>query len=50
MPAESPVGLSSVLARMNICEPRTTASRGPLYDSLNQNPAEKTKTEKLRVL
>jgi len=27
MPAESPVGLSSVHARANIREPRTTASR-----------------------
>ncbi|NDV65200.1 hypothetical protein D0T60_08085 [Bacteroides sp. 224] len=30
MPAESPVGLSSVHARVNICEPRTTASRRTL--------------------
>ncbi|MBV2194981.1 MAG: hypothetical protein KUL78_00555, partial [Flavobacterium sp.] len=30
MPAESPVGLSRVHARANICEPRTTASRRTL--------------------
>ncbi|MGI6479937.1 MAG: hypothetical protein ACOX0M_10930 [Salinivirgaceae bacterium] len=30
LPAESPVGFSSVHARVNICEPRTTASRRPL--------------------
>jgi len=30
MPAESPVGLSSVHARANIREPRTTASRRTL--------------------
>ncbi|MDL2323042.1 hypothetical protein LJC52_03550 [Bacteroidales bacterium OttesenSCG-928-A17] len=30
MPAESPVGLSSVHARANICEPRTTASHRTL--------------------
>jgi len=30
MPAESPVGLSSVHTRANICKPRTTASRRTL--------------------
>jgi len=36
MPAESPVGLSSVHTRANICKPRTTASRRTLYGILKQ--------------
>ncbi|MDL2256931.1 hypothetical protein LJC06_01840 [Bacteroidales bacterium OttesenSCG-928-I14] len=45
MPAESSVGLSSVHARANICEPRTTASHRTLVAML----ADSKKAKKMKI-